>query len=209
MDKLAILIPAHNELKNLKKILDNKLRFFIVDDCSTDGTEEFLIDNKYQYIKNDTQIGYESAVLKGFNYLLNNFNDIETICTFDGDNEHPKEDIEKIYNYFEKYKIDLLICNREKKNRFSERLISLLFKLRYGIKDPLTGMKLYKINKLKEVLNRADSNHFLVDLTYYFLKENLNVKNFTIETNRNLTNSKIGFNLGVEIKILKLIKFLI
>ena len=150
MDKLVVLIPSHNELKNLKKFLDNKLRFFIVDDHSSDGTEKFLIKYKYKYIINNSQIGYEATTLKGISYILDNFNEIETICTFDGDNEHPKEEIEKIYDYFNAGKFDLLICNREKQNRFSEKLISFFFNLRYKIKDPLSGMKFYRTNKLKK-----------------------------------------------------------
>ena len=43
MASLVVLIPAYNELNNLKKILNkNKKLFFIVDDYSNDNTESFL-----------------------------------------------------------------------------------------------------------------------------------------------------------------------
>ncbi len=208
MDKLVILIPAFNELNNLKKILDDKLNFFIVDDCSTDGTEEFLIKNDFKYIKNTKNLGYEGTILMGMNYLAKNYENIETLCTFDGDNEHPKNEIKKIYNYYKTKKLDLLVCNRNKQNRFSEKLLSILFFSKYGVKDPLTGMKFYNFSKLKKVLNFVKTDFFLIDLLHLFIKNNYKIKNYTIKTNRNLINSKIGFSIKVNFKILKLAKFL-
>ena len=47
MASLVVLIPAYNELNNLKKILKNKrLFFFVVDDYSDDNTEIFLKKKK-------------------------------------------------------------------------------------------------------------------------------------------------------------------
>lgn len=208
MDNLIILIPAYNELDNLKKILNNEFNFFIVDDCSTDGTEEFLAKNNFKYIKNKKNLGYEKTILVGMNYLAKNYQNITTLCTFDGDNEHPKNEIKRIYSYYKRKKIDLLVCNRKKQNRISESLLSILFFLKHGIKDPLTGMKFYNFFKLKKVLNLTKADCFLVDLLHIFLKKNYKVGNYSIITDRNLTNSKIGFNFNVDIKILKLIKYL-
>ena len=45
---------------------------------------------------------------------------------------------------------DLIIFNREKLKRISEYLINIISIFIYGIKDPLSGMKLYKVNVLKK-----------------------------------------------------------
>ena len=119
MASLVVLIPAYNELNNLKKILNkNKKLFFIVDDYSNDNTESFLKKNKINYIRNKKNLGYEKSLLIGINYIIKNYKKKKTICTLDGDNEHPINLVNKIYKLFLKKNYDILVCNRQIKNRF-------------------------------------------------------------------------------------------
>lgn len=210
MASLVVLIPAYNELNNLKKILKNKkLFFFVVDDYSNDNTESFLKRKKINYIRNKKKLGYEKSLLNGISYIIKNYKKKKIICTLDGDNEHPKDLIEKIYNLFLKKKYDILVCNRKIKNRFLETLLSKIFNLRYKIKDPMSGMKLYKIHKLKKILRFASNNFFLVDLLYLAIKNKFKIANYEIKTKVNLDNSKVGFGFKTQLKILKIFKFVI
>ena len=72
----------------------------------------------------------------------------------DADGEHLKSNIEKSYNYVRKNRIDLLIGSRSRLNRFSEKVLSLLFSLKYKSKDPLSGVKIYKIESLRKINNK-------------------------------------------------------
>ena len=70
MFKSIILIPSYNEKKSLKNILnkiDSKFKVIVVDDCSNDGTYQYL--KKIEFIKNKTNIGYESTLKKGMIYI--------------------------------------------------------------------------------------------------------------------------------------------
>ena len=209
MVSLVVLIPAYNELDNLKKILNkNKKFFFIVDDYSNDNTENFLKKNKINYIRNKKNFGYEKSLLIGINYIIKNYKKKKTICTLDGDNEHPINLVNKIYKLFLKNNYDILICNRKIKNRFLEECLSIIFNLRYKIKDPMSGMKLYKIQSLKKILNFTSNNFFLVDLLYLAIKNKFRIANYEINTKRNLEKSKIGFGFKTQLKILKVFKFI-
>jgi hypothetical protein len=209
MVSLVVLIPAYNELNNLKKILKkNKKLFFIVDDFSNDNTEIFLKKNKVRYIKNKKNLGYEESLLKGIDYIIKNYKEKKFICTLDGDNEHPINLVNKIYKLFLKKNYDILVCNRKIKNRFLEEFLSDIFYTKYKIKDPMSGMKIYKIKSLKKIINFASNNFFLVDLLYLAIKNKFKVGNYEIKTKRNLKNSKIGFGFKTQIKILKILKFL-
>ena len=129
MVPLIILVPAFNELSNLKKILiKNKNLFFIIDDCSNDNTQNFLINNKISYIRNKKNLGYEESLLKGMKFIIKKYKKKKFICTVDGDNEHPAKTINKIFSFFLKKNYDILICNRKIKNRFLERCLSFFFK---------------------------------------------------------------------------------
>ncbi len=72
--KIIILIPSHNELITLKKICiyikNNNFKLLIIDDNSQDGTSQWLKKNKFNYLKNKTQIGYERSIIKGFKKIV-------------------------------------------------------------------------------------------------------------------------------------------
>ncbi len=210
MSSLVVLIPAYNELNNLKKILKkNKKLFFIIDDHSKDNTESFLKKNKIKYIRNKKNLGYEKSLLKGINYVIKNYKKKKFICTLDGDNEHPINMVHKIYKKFLQKKYDILVCNRKIKNRFLEECLSSLFYIKYKIKDPMSGMRIYKIESFKKIINFASNNFFLVDLLYLAIKNKFKVGNYEIKTKRNLKNSKIGFGFKTQLKILKIFKFIL
>ena len=59
-------------------------------------------------------------------------------------------------------------------NRFSEYLLSL-YNFFYKIKDPLSGLKVYKVNILKNFKNNIKDNYF-IDLVSSSLKKDLQLK---------------------------------
>lgn len=207
MHDLIILIPAYNEINNLNKILKNNYNFLIIDDCSNDGTEKLLKKKKIKYIKNLKNIGYEKSLIKGLSYLKNK--KIKYVCTLDGDGEHPINKIKQIYSLAKKKKIDLIICNRKSKNRLLENILSKLFKIRFGLEDPLSGMKMYYMPKLKKIINKIDKNSFLVDVVKTFIDKKYKIFNYEISTKKKLGESKVGHNLYVQLKILKLLRYII
>jgi hypothetical protein len=210
MDSIIILIPSYNELPNLKKILQkNKKLFFIVDDCSNDKTEIFLKKRKISYIRNKKKLGYEESLLKGMNYIIKKYKKKKIICTVDGDNEHPVKIVNKISKLFLKNDCDILICNRKIKNRFLEKILSILFYKKYKISDPMSGMKIYRISSLKKIINSVSNKFFLVDLLYLGIKKKFKIINYEIQTERNLKNSKVGFGFKIQLKIIKIFKFLL
>ena len=163
MYNFVILIPSFNEEKTLNIIL-KKLKTYkviVVDDCSFDNTNK--LKNKYKRVKfiyNKQNLGYESSLLKGFQYIKNK--DFDYVLTLDADGEHSISNINKFFNYCNKFSPDLIVGNRTRKNRFSEKTISLLFNLRYEILDPLSGFKIYNIKKLSQILkNYKKKNVFL------------------------------------------------
>jgi len=205
MAKLAVLIPSYNELNNIKKIIKYNYNFLIIDDYSCDGTNFFLKKEKINFLKNKKNLGYEKSLIKGMKYLIKK--DVDVICTIDADIEHPFEKINKLYKYLKKKNLDILICNRKSQNRFLEKILSFFFFRKYKIKDPISGMKFYKKSSLKKIINYSSNNYFLVELIFFAVKKKFKIGNFEIETKKNLKNSKIGFGLKTQLKIINALKF--
>lgn len=202
MHKYVVLVPAFNELENLKKIIKFKYNYLVLDDCSTDGTAEFLKKNKIKFIRNNKNLGYEKNIKKGFQYLkLKKYKG--DVITVDGDNQHPISNIKYIYNFFLKKNLDLLICNRNKKNRFLEKVISYLSYKLFNIKDPLSGMKIYKNNIINKNFENIYNNKYFTGLVFLAIKKKMKIANYEIKVKKSI-KSKIGFNVKVYIKLIKI-----
>ena len=212
MSGLIILIPSYNEIKSLRRIvlsIKDKYKILVVNDGSTDGTVEFLKKNKISHIINKNNQGYTLSLIKGINFIKNNFN-VQYILTIDADGEHRLSFIKKIYNEIKKKKLDLVIGNRNSKNRISETLISEYVDVKYGIKDPFSGFKIYKADYLYKYINKVNKKKFLIDLVSIYLKNSLKIKNINIKVNKiKKRKSRTGIGIITNIKMLSSIKYFI
>ena len=208
MRDLIVIIPSFNEKKSLKKILNKlnkKIDILIIDDCSADGTSKDSIIIKNKIIINKKRLGYEQSLIKGFNFVKKNLKK-NYILTFDADGEHPIKAIKKIYNQIKLNNLDLIIAERNKKNRFSEILLSLVFKFKYQINDPLSGMKIYRSSILYNSLKNVTSSFFLVDIIYEFIEKKALISNFLIDINKiKFRKSRVGNLFYSNYKIYKIL----
>lgn len=199
---LTIVIPAYNEskriLKNLieidsyisKKSLKNLVKTIIVNDGSTDDTEEVVnnwISEKSQsefsligYTKNRGK-GY--AIKEGF---LNSKSDF--ILYTDADGASPIEEVEKLLDAIsEGY--DVACGSRVMENESSSvkmaikrRFIGLMFHIILGflslnfIKDTQCGFKLFKSDVAKKLAFNQKCFNFSFDIEYLFLAKKLGYK---------------------------------
>ena len=211
-NKVIILIPSHNEIKTLEKIcLEIKklrLKFLVIDDASNDGTLLWLKKKKINYIKNKKNIGYESSIITGINYIIKNF-DLKYLITFDADGEHQTKDLIRVIKHLKHKNVDMVIGNRDRFNRLSEHILSFLFFIKFGVKDPLSGFKAYSVQKLKKIKNKINAKFYLVDIITLFKTKNFSIKNIHIKTKRRTDKSRVGNILFTNIKILSLLRFIL
>ena len=212
MSRFIILIPSFNEYPSLKKILikiHKKYPVLVMNDCSSDRTKNLKIKFKnIFFFNNKKRLGYENNVKKGFKILLKT--KFEYIVTFDADGEHHVNNLKKIEKIIsENSQYDMLIGERSYLNRFSEKIVSYLFYQKYYIKDPLTGLKIYKTSSLKKFYKNINEGFFLVDLVNIFLKKKRKIKNFKIISVKiKQRKSKVGSFVLANLKVLKCLKFL-
>jgi len=103
-----------------------------------------------------------------------------------------------------KKNLDLVIGQRSKFNRFSEIFLNYFFFKKYKIKDPISGLKIYKIKFLKEIIKELSFSMFLVDIVCLFKKMNLKVKNIEVSVKKRLDKPRVGNYLNSNLKILKI-----
>ncbi len=201
---LIIIIPAKNESKTIKRVIKYSIKFgtvLVVDDGSTDGTGTIAIKNGAKLIKNKKSLFYDESLNKGFNYAKKK--KFKFIITVDGDGEHDLKMIPVFLKNLNKG-YDLILGKRKFLPRFSEKIISRFYKLKFNVNDLYCGMKGYDskwINRFG-VFDRFGS--IGTDLATRIIKsKKTKFKEIIVKIKKRKDSPRIGNNFSSNIKIFK------
>ena len=154
--KLLIIIPAYNEAESLRGVIE-RLRstcpqydYIIVNDGSTDETEELCEKNGYNVINHTVNKGLAEAVRTGMKYAIENGYD--SALQFDADGQHLPEYIDGMVNCMKESGCDIVIGSRFLNSKMPFRLRTLGGKIIFHavrhaanaeLSDPTSGMRLF------------------------------------------------------------------
>ncbi|MDA6069275.1 DUF2062 domain-containing protein [Flavobacterium sp. AC] len=153
----CVIVPTYNNHKTLKKVLDSILDFtsniIIVNDGSTDTTNEILKQySELTQIHHPKNIGKGRALRNGFRKAIEmNF---EYAITIDSDGQHFASDIPHFISTIQDEPNSLLIGSRNmtqenvpRKSSFGNTFSNFWFKFETGIKldDTQSGFRLYPL----------------------------------------------------------------
>lgn len=114
--KILIIVPAYNEAANLPPLIDaikqecSGMDYVIINDCSTDNTEEICNDMQYRYISLPVNLGIGGAMQTGYLYAQQQGYDIAVQA--DGDGQHDPAFIKDIIRPIIDGKADMVIGSR-------------------------------------------------------------------------------------------------
>jgi glycosyltransferase involved in cell wall biosynthesis len=168
--KIAVLIPAFNAEKSFTELV-SRLRnaignvlIVIVDDGSTDRTNEMAASIGVVVLRHKNNLGKGAALQTGFDYL-NKQDAVEFILTVDADLQHQPEDVPKFLLVQQKTNADIVIGWRERigtqmpvHRKLSNIITSALVGMRTGvkIKDSQCGFRLIRRSIIENVQLVAD-----------------------------------------------------
>ena len=163
--KITIGIPAFNEEKNIASII-TKLRkisdsIIICNDGSSDMTEEIAKEMGVIVISHEKNLGYGAAIRSLFEKAREM--ELDSLITFDGDNQHRIEDINSVFEPINEGSADIVIGSRflnegtENVPTYRKAGIRLITKVtNLSIKEKLTdsqsGFRGYNKKALKAIL---------------------------------------------------------
>lgn len=162
--KKLIIIPAFNEEANIEKTVTSiqkdakEFDYVIINDCSTDRTGKICEQKGYNVVNLPINLGIGGAVQTGYKYAYENGYDVAV--QVDGDGQHDPEFLNKMAEYIEENKVDMVIGSRfiEKKGfqssvtrRMGIKFFSVLIKLLTGsvITDPTSGLRMVGRNVME------------------------------------------------------------
>ena len=206
--EVAIIVPCYNEKKTILKVYKRIKKYgkiLIVDDHSIDGTRKILIKKKIKFLKNKKNIGYEASIINGMKHVLRNWKKVKFIITIDADDELLSQSVPLLLKNLLKNNFDIVVGSRNKLNRISEYFLKLIFNLKFDVKDPISGLKIYRTKVIKKIVNLISKNFYLVDILIISYYKNFSIGSSNIFVNKRKGEPRVGNNFLVNMKIFNII----
>lgn len=145
-EKVVAVIPAYNEAKTIgavvRGLLPHVADIVVVDDYSTDATSEEARRAGALVIRHEFNHGYDRSINDGFKEAA--LRGASIIFTFDADGEHDTHDVSRVLAPLLAGDADMVAGQRPYTFHSVEKIFALYTSLRYGLKDPLCGLKAYR-----------------------------------------------------------------
>ena len=205
MDKsrISIIIPALNESATIANVVMRVKKFgipIVVDDGSIDNTTQIACDAGAIVIKHEENKGYDQALSSGFLYA--NQNEYKYVITIDADGQHDPQMLANFISHLTD-EVDLVIGVRDRFQRYSESLFALISFIKWGLKDPLCGMKAYSVDLYKELGHFDSYGSVGTELAIYAAKNNKKIIQIPIVTCARVDKSRFGSRWSANKKILR------
>jgi glycosyltransferase involved in cell wall biosynthesis len=140
------VIPALNEEGSIGDVVARALRYgqvIVVDDGSSDATGRVAAAAGADVVTHPRNRGYDGALNTGFARAA--ALGLEVAITLDADGQHDPRTLVQIIQSLDAG-ADVVIGVRDRRQRFSERVFALWGRLMWRIRDPLCGMKGYRMS---------------------------------------------------------------
>ncbi|NOX19601.1 MAG: glycosyltransferase family 2 protein [Chlorobi bacterium] len=212
-NRVCAVIPFYNEAKFIDDIICETLKFadyvIAVNDGSNDG---FLIDckkNNFEIISHKINLGKGSALTTGLERAAEM--DFDFVVTLDADFQHPPELIPKFIEAVRN--ADLVVGNRMNdispmpfSRKISNALSSMLLSAKTGtiMKDTQNGFRIFRAEKLKEILPSFNGFEAESEMLVKAAKNGMKIKFIDVPTIYNDNESKMK-NVETIIGFLKVL----
>ena len=146
-----MVIPALNEAESIGAVVRLARNFgqpVVIDDGSADETGRLAKEAGAIVVRHEVNQGYDTALAAGFRLAVDR--NFQYVITLDGDGQHNPDGIREFIRILDSG-ADLVVGVRGRRQRYSEVLFSLCSSLLWSVKDPLCGMKGYRVSKLREL----------------------------------------------------------
>jgi len=205
MDKhrVGIVIPALNESTTIAGIVETVGKYgipIVVDDGSTDSTGALALKFGAVVVTHEINRGYDAALNSGFKKASEL--GVEIIITVDADGQHNPLLIQQFIDIIDSG-ADIVVGIRSNRQRISEHLFAWYTDLRFGINDPLCGMKAYKANIYKSLGHFDSYGSIGTELTIFAAKNRYQIEQIAFNVLERTGVSRFGQMFSANYKIIR------
>jgi glycosyltransferase involved in cell wall biosynthesis len=201
--RVAIVVPALNEERTIESVVAKARPHgipVVVDDGSTDRTGALAEAAGASVVRLATNLGYDGALDAGFARASEL--GAEYIITMDADGQHDPDVLHAFIAALDGG-ADVVIGNRDRRQRFAERLFAVLARLRWGVRDPLCGMKGYRTSIYRELGHFDSYGSIGTELALYAARRRKSLAQVPVITRPRTDAPRFGSTLRANLRILR------
>lgn len=153
-----VIIPAYNEGKAIRGVLETVTKRFknvvCINDGSRDNTGAEIAKTKAILVSHATNLGQGAGLQTGVEYALQDLQ-AKYFITFDADGQHSLDDAERMLEYIKSHPVDIVMGSRflgETKNM--SKVKKMILKMAVAFQNTTTGVKLTDAHNGLRVFNR-------------------------------------------------------
>ena len=201
--KIAIIIPAFNEEVTIFGVVQSVRGYgevIVVNDASTDETEKIAEKAGAILVNHKNNKGYDAALNSGF-VKAGELN-CDVVITIDADGQHNHRSIKEYIDLLEQgFKV--VVGVRSKFQRVSEYIFSWISIWRWDIKDPLCGMKAYRVDVFNQLGYFDSYSSIGTELAIYAAHKNIKIAQHPIKIKNRQDKPRFGNMFSANINILR------
>jgi glycosyltransferase involved in cell wall biosynthesis len=201
--RVGIVIPALNESATISAVVSAASAYgtpIVINDGSTDRTAELAANAGAVVVSHAVNRGYDGALNSGFVKAAEL--GCEIVITLDADGQHDPTLIRRFIDALDTG-ADVVIGVRSHRQRFAEHLFAAYTKLRYGIDDPLCGMKAYKTSVFNSLGHFDSFGSIGTELAIFAARNGRTISQLSFQVRDRTGASRFGRVLSGNMKILR------
>lgn len=199
--RLAILIPALNEAQTIGDVVRGASQYgrvLVIDNGSSDGTADQARKAGAEVLRLPRP-GYDAALNAGF--ARANELEAEFALTMDADGQHSANDIPRFVQALEQGNAAVYGI-RGGHTRLSERLFKAIAGRRWGVRDPLCGMKAYRMELYRRRGHFDACRSIGTELVLFAARAGLPVAGIPIHINARADQPRFGNAIRANLTLL-------
>ena len=201
--ELAIIIPAYDEALTIEAVVKSASiygKIIVVDDSSADKTASIAAAAGALVVSHTDNRGYDCALNSGFEKASEL--GFSYVITFDADGQHNAEFLQEYIKCFEQ-DYDLVLGIRPVTARWAEYCFALYTRNRYGVRDPMCGMKGYNLKTFNRYGCFDSYKSIGTELMLYSLKSNDKMIEIKVPISKRIDKPRFGATFQANIKIIR------
>jgi glycosyltransferase involved in cell wall biosynthesis len=204
---VAIVIPAFNEESTIGSIVSAVTPYgipIVTDDASSDRTALFAKQAGAVVVSHDRNLGYDASLESGFGQA--NQLGVNYAITIDADGQHNPALISTFISALEKGS-SVVVGVRPSPARWGEYVFSLYTRLRFGLRDPLSGMKGYDMLIYRKLGHFDCYSSIGTELALYALRSGKTFTEVPIPVRARTDAPRFGNGIRANYRILRSLLF--
>ena len=207
LSKVAVIIPAYNEATSIGSVIAELndympgVNIIVVDDGSGDNTAKEAEAAGATVVTLATNQGYANAIEQGFIQALNQ-GCYQYVVTVDADGQHHPKSVKAMIELAQNTD-DLIIGQRTRAARWSEWLFGLYFNAKFSVKDPLCGLRLYRLSMFTKYGAFETYDSIGTELMTWIILQGKCYKTLDVEIRYRADKPRFGTGFSVNQRIFK------